>query len=117
MDKPTRSCGTCTKCCEGWLEGDAHGHVFKPGTPCYFLIQNKGCTIYSDRPEHPCKSFKCVWLADESIPDWIKPEISGTVPMIYKNNLTLIDAGNSIKPEVLEWAKNYANKNNLTLII
>ena len=62
-----RECGTCTKCCEGWLTGEALGHNFYPGKPCHFLAVNKGCTVYAKRPKDPCSSYKCAWLANEDI--------------------------------------------------
>ena len=117
MSNQERSCGSCTKCCEGWLEGDAHGHDFSPGKPCYFLIQKKGCTIYSDRPEHPCRSFKCAWLADTSVPDHIKPNVSETIFMISNQDLILVNAGNEAKKSTIEWAQDYSHRNNLKLVI
>jgi Fe-S-cluster containining protein len=95
-----RECGTCTKCCEGWLMadiepeiipknrtagsiGDIHeqhiggGIGISPGRPCRFLNMDKdvndglGCTIYEHRPYEPCQRFKCAWLLDDK---YIIPE-------------------------------------------
>ncbi|HZE61286.1 MAG TPA: hypothetical protein VE085_12085 [Burkholderiales bacterium] len=53
-----RQCGTCTACCDGWVEGTIYGHEMKPGVPCHF--RGEGCcTIYERRPEEPCRRFVC----------------------------------------------------------
>lgn len=74
---PHRECGECTACCEGWLQGEAYGHKFYKGTPCYFL--QKSCTIYDNRPEDPCKNYKCTWLGDTILPMWMRPDMSGVI--------------------------------------
>jgi len=110
-----RECGECTKCCEGFLEGDALGHSFGNGKPCYFVEIGKGCTIYPDRPEHPCKSFKCNWLTDLNYPEWLKPYESNSIFMTSEINgipfLNLIEAGNELNSKVLSWAIKYAISN------
>lgn len=73
-----RSCGSCTKCCEGWLFGDSYGFEFKPGVPCKFL-RKSGCSIYPIRPENPCKTFRCHWKDNTAIPDWMRPDQSGII--------------------------------------
>ena len=30
-----KECGTCTKCCEGWLGANIKGHEMYPGKPCF----------------------------------------------------------------------------------
>ena len=44
--KKERECGTCTKCCEGWNVFNIQGKSIKPGKPCSFVEEGKGCTIY-----------------------------------------------------------------------
>jgi hypothetical protein len=113
----SKECGSCTKCCEGYVSGEAHGHRFSLGNPCFFLIKDKGCTIYEDRPKM-CSKFRCLWLDDEDVPDYVKPIASGTILMKWPNSNVLyyFNAGNDIKPEVKAWAENYAGKNNLVLL-
>jgi len=61
----TRTCGSCTACCDGWVVGTIRGHEMKAGTPCHF--RGEGCcTIYAERPQEPCRSFVCGWLAPGS---------------------------------------------------
>ena len=62
-----RSCGSCTKCCEGWLSGEALGHKFYPGKPCHFIAIGKGCSVYAKRPQEPCVSYKCGWISNEAV--------------------------------------------------
>ena len=74
-----RECGGCTACCEGWLSGEAHGHEFFPGQPCFYLCKT-GCSIYEKRPEDPCRGYVCSWLMEEEIfPYWMKPNESNVI--------------------------------------
>ncbi len=76
---PARSCGPCTACCDGWMAGTIHGHEMKPGTPCHFVGAG-GCTIYSERPDSPCRSFVCAWMAPASpFPDALRPDLCGVI--------------------------------------
>ena len=73
-----KSCGSCTACCSGALFGEAHGHAFFKGRPCFFVTE-KGCGIYEDRPESPCKTYKCGYLAEPFFPEWMRPDLSGVL--------------------------------------
>ena len=101
-----RSCDGCTKCCEGWLWSEAYGHKFWPGRPCHFMCE-KGCSIYENRPIDPCKNFKCEWLENNNIPEWMKPSVSNVI--IYKRNedgkdlLEFTEAGSRLDPRILSW--------------
>lgn len=110
-----RSCGTCTKCCEGYLTGNIEGHPMSYGVPCHFLQQGVGCKRYETRPNNPCKTFTCGWLDDKKIPDFIKPEICGVIiveRVIHENTYSVfIQAPNQIEGEFLDWAKEYYKKN------
>ena len=73
-----RVCGECTECCTGTLAGEVRGIKFDETTACSFLKENK-CSIYESRPEDPCKNYSCMWLNDESIPDFMRPDIAHVV--------------------------------------
>ena len=98
-----RNCGTCRKCCEGWLTGHlvVEGVVdctMKRGTPCAKLGP-QGCTIYPLRPASPCRSFSCGWLVPNSpLPDDYRPDQLGVifVPIKWrgKRAWVLVHAGN-----------------------
>ena len=113
-----RKCSSCKKCCEGWLHGKAHDYFFYKGRPCHYIGEN-GCSIYKDRPEDPCKSYKCVWLVDDKIPEWMKPDLVDIIlTMRTKDNyeyLEVIEAGQTINSEVLNWLIQYALNNNINL--
>ena len=116
----TRSCGTCTKCCEGYVSGSVRGIPFFKGSPCHFVSIGKGCSIYEDRPKQPCKSYSCFWLNNEDLPEWLKPsEVNAMISERYtKNNihfLELIEAGETLRSDVLSWLINYCNKNDFNL--
>lgn len=116
-----RECGTCTKCCEGYLHGVAYDKPFFPGKPCHFVSIGKGCTIYASRPKDPCITYRCQWLINPEIPEWFKPnEINAIITKrtIEKDNIEfydLIEAGEKMKAEVLSWIIMYALNNSLNL--
>lgn len=77
--KQDRQCGDCTACCDGWLSGNAHGHEFFPGQPCFYLCKS-GCSIYENRPIDPCRGYSCMWLKDpDFFPEWMKPTESNLI--------------------------------------
>ena len=80
--KITRSCGTCKRCCEGWMGGEAYGYTFKPGTPCHFLSIESACTIYESRPQM-CSKFTCQWLLNDFFPEWMKPDQSNVLINVH----------------------------------
>jgi len=112
-----RSCGTCTKCCEGYLAGEALGHTFYAGKPCHFIAIGAGCTVYEKRPKDPCISYKCAWLTNEDIPEWMKPsDIDAIIDMrqIGKHQyLNLKEAGSPMQAKVLSWFFQYVLKTGL----
>lgn len=74
----SKSCGECTACCSGHLHGEAHGHKFYKGRPCFF-VKKDGCSIYPDRPESPCQTYKCGYLIHPYFPEWMRPDQSGVI--------------------------------------
>jgi hypothetical protein len=114
----TRSCDGCTKCCDGWLHGEAHGHKFYPGRKCHFVTSN-GCSIYEKRPDVPCKSFRCVWLDDEAIPSWMKPSLSNVIitQRTYKDikYLEVFETGQKMDSSALSWLVQYCLSNKINV--
>lgn len=120
----SKTCGECTKCCEGWLSGAVHGYKMYRGNGCHFL--EKSCKIYNERPENPCKSYDCVWLS-ENLPGWMKPNLSNviitkrlmqvptSVGMKKLEYYDVIEAGNIISPQVLNWLVHWAIDNDINL--
>ena len=115
-----RSCDGCAKCCEGWLAGEAYGHAFFRGRPCFFL--NKTCSIYDNRPAEPCKSFKCGWLASPEFPEWMKPDLSNVIINRSKSKdkdidyFILVEAGSILSVKVLSWMIQWTLNNNQNLL-
>lgn len=101
----SRSCDECSKCCEGWFAGTAHGHSFYPGKPCHFL--GKGCTIYENRPEKPCKTFNCEWLVNNELPAWMRPDMCNAILKKRTHEgiefYDLVEAGQKLDSAVLSW--------------
>ncbi len=116
-----RLCDGCTKCCEGWLEGEAYGHHFYRGRPCFFL--NKNCSIYDSRPHNPCRSYKCCWLDDNQFPEWMKPDLVGMIiNQVIREDISyyvLVEAGSRLDVRVLSWMIQWAlnSKKNLLYYI
>lgn len=104
--KLERSCDGCTKCCDGWLTGSAHGHDFYPGKKCYWSSKN-GCNIYDYRPHDPCVTFKCYWKTNHLIPFEFKPNKIGVIFVErFLEGFFFLDVnygGNSIPKVVIDW--------------
>jgi uncharacterized cysteine cluster protein YcgN (CxxCxxCC family) len=113
--KPKRTCDSCTKCCQGHLWDEAHGHTFQSGKPCFF-VGEKGCSIYADRPKDPCVSFKCEWLAGDYLPMWMRPDLSKVIvtKRVYDDGewLEVCEAGQKMDSAVLSWLLIWAKNNN-----
>ena len=117
----TRECDGCAKCCEGWLSGEAYGHAFYKGRPCFFL--NKTCSIYDTRPDQPCRTFKCAWLSEDIFPHWMKPNLIDTIITHRRSGniefYSVVEAGSKLDSKVLSWLVQWAlnNKKNLMYYI
>jgi len=115
-----KTCGTCTKCCEGWLTFTVDSTRIYPGNPCIFLKQNNGCTRYDTRPNYPCKTFNCVWLDIKNIPDKWKPENCGVIMKFNAIHdikyVEFIQAPSLPSKEMIDWAKNYFKKNKINFL-
>ena len=116
----TKECGTCTKCCEGWLGADIRGHKMYPGKPCFFVEIGKGCKDYENRPKEPCKNFSCGWTDIEDMPKEFRPEVSGVIMHFKTNNgnpyMGLAKAPNNPTEQYLSWAIIFAKNNNSNIL-
>lgn len=113
---PARACGGCTACCEGWAEGEIRGHRMQPGTRCHFLQPGGGsspCSIYDERPQSPCRSFVCGWLAPGSpLPESFRPDRCGFIvlPMAWRGRTAwiLVPAGRDPDDDALAFMRAHA---------
>lgn len=65
-----KSCGSCTACCKAIGVKELN----KPmGEQCGFCNPGKGCSIYETRPQS-CQDYKCQWLMDPKLPDYMRPD-------------------------------------------
>jgi len=114
-----KECGTCTKCCEGWLSADIKGYKMYPGKPCFFIEIGKGCGDYENRPQVPCKNFKCGWLGIEEMPEEFKPDKSGVVMHFVQEDeisyFSLTKAPNDPSAELLSWAISFVASKGLNI--
>lgn len=109
----SRSCGECTKCCEGYLHADLK---FKDGTsakmgpnPCPVLQIGKGCGNYENRPQSPCRGFECEWLRQPDVyPDEMRPDKILAIFSLQEVEgvpyLRVTEAGQRLDAEVLSHA-------------
>jgi hypothetical protein len=118
-----RECGECGKCCDGRLKATILGTPMGDGIKCTYYDTKCKCTIYDTRPEHPCRSYKCTWLTDEDIPDWMKPSLSNVIisykPHPTDDSLSYYDVAEHSKKMdsvVLNWILHWAMGNSKNLI-
>ena len=98
------------------------GHRVSPGTPCPFSAGNQ-CSIYSERPQHPCREFVCGWLVDSSpLPDWMRPDKSDMI-MLAANFFwrglpvdVLVPAGDAPRKKALDWMMKFSAEKRRLLI-
>lgn len=116
----TRTCGTCTKCCDGWLSVEVYGNKVNVGNPCIFKKEGCGCSIYQNRPI-TCQEFLCGWLRDDGtlFEEWMKPEIVNFILVYYKIEelswYKLVQAGEDINTLMLSYVVQKALRLNLNL--
>ena len=109
----SRNCGSCTRCCDGWLEGEIRGHPMYPGRRCHFVTAG-GCGIYDERPQSPCRSFVCGWLQPGSaLPEDWRPDRAGVIVVntLWRGApaMILVSAGNDPGDAMLEGLRAYAS--------
>src|SRR5664279_683832 len=112
----SRACGSCTACCDGWLKIEVRGHQVYPGKACPFSVEHR-CSIYQDRPQHPCREFICGWLVGSSpLPDWMRPDKSELIflPANFMWRGLRVDvavpAGERPKQKALDWLKKFSSE-------
>jgi len=89
------------------------------GKPCFFLEIGGVCKDYNNRPKSPCVDYECLWLQDNSIPDFMKPENCNAIfdMLTYKNKkyIRFIKSKKDYSKESLEYAIKYASDNNMVI--
>lgn len=115
-----RSCGTCTKCCDGYAYADVYGHIMGFGVPCHFVKSGEGCGIYENRPNF-CKTFVCNWLVNDEIPEELKPNLTGSMPALTSTPdglefILITNVGNDPREDVLDWYKQYSESKGYGLV-
>lgn len=112
-----KQCGDCTKCCDGSLTATIRGHDMYPGKPCFFVQLGKGCGDYDNRPEDPCRSYKCFWLSNEDMPEEFKPSLSGIIINFHQESgleyLKIVQVESVINKDLIDWIIGYITKLNI----
>ncbi len=107
-----KTCDGCTACCDGTLNIEELNVYW--GSPCENICDS-GCAIYQNRPK-VCSDFRCQWLDDKNLPDWMKPSDSGLLIKYSEKRRTLYLISvyqKTIEPSILLYAFSYAYKHNL----
>ena len=90
-----KNCDGCIACCNGTLNIDVYGEQVNRVHACSRIChENKNCSDYSNRPA-VCSNFKCLWLTQDDIPEWLKPSKSGML-MLYRKGYLEIHSVNGI---------------------
>ena len=86
--------------------GEALGKTFFKSKPCHFVEIGVGCTVYAKRPKDPCVTYKCQWLVNPDIPEYMKPNLINTIIDKRKTKsgieyLNVLEAGATLDAGVL----------------
>ena len=105
--KVEKSCGKCTACCSGALQGKVFDKAFWKGRPCHYLVET-GCSIYEQRPENPCRKYDCAYIHLDWMPHWMRPDSSGVIVSVKETKkgilyLEVVEYKNKISSEVLSF--------------
>lgn len=117
----SKKCGSCTKCCEGFLNGNIFGNIFGKGKPCVFLdFKNNNCSIHDIAPKDPCGNYKCMWLKYEDVPLWLKPNSSNVLVSVetYKDKdfFVLNSFSQDYSARYLSYVIRYADEKDIPLM-
>jgi hypothetical protein len=119
MLSENRSCGDCTACCDGWLQIEVYGHHIRRGKPCPFSIENK-CSIYSERPQDPCREFRCGWLVESSpLPEWMRPDKADMILLAANfswRGLPVVAVGDRPRKKALDWLTKFSSEKKRLLV-
>jgi hypothetical protein len=118
----TRQCGTCTKCCDGWLSAKILDFEMGNGVACPLRIKDGGCSIHND-PIRPslCQNWKCGWLEDDGtlFDEWMRPNNVNLILIRFVvDNIEwykLAEAGEPISPLMLSYLIQEAIRKNINL--
>lgn len=95
------------------------GYDFYVGKPCHFVEIGKGCSIYAKRPDEPCKSYKCSWITNSDIPQWMKPDaVNAIIDMRFIDGIEYMsvnEAGSRLDSRVLSWVIEYCLSRKINL--
>ena len=92
-----------------------------PGKPCKNLARG-GCSIYPDRPHHPCRTFDCGWkLPGSPLPDDMRPDRCGAIVILGQDwnewkVIRAVPAGWVIPEHTLQRIKHFAVATKMALI-
>lgn len=70
-----KACGNCTLCCNVMAVESLQKPVNRD---CQYLAPGNGCKIHGARPD-ACKSFNCMYLMVEDLPEELRPDKCGVV--------------------------------------
>jgi len=114
-----RKCSECTACCEGWLRAEELD--MRPGKACQHRVSG-GCAIYPERPDDPCKTFRCGWLQEpELLDEELRPDRCSAIlltgrPAAGFEVWRLVPIGRSVTEQTLLRFQELADSMNMPLM-
>ena len=108
----TKNCDGCIACCNGTLVANIHGEEVNRSHPCsHICYEHMNCSQYHNRPP-VCSTFKCLWLTQDDMPEWLKPSESGVL-LLHRKGYVEVHSVNGMKftADVFVIAMNFASIN------
>lgn len=107
-----KTCDGCVACCNGTLNISIYGEDVNRNNPCSRLcFEKNNCSDYYNRPS-VCSEFKCLWLTQEDIPEWLKPSNCGMLLLKRKGYLEIHSvSGMTLTADVFIVALHFAYMN------
>ena len=94
-----KECGECSLCCEI----PPVPAISKPANHrCPFW--DKGCNLYPDHPGQ-CKTFVCLWLANEKLPDQLRPDRCGVMFETHWPEKTVLALVDPFRPDAWRFGR------------
>ena len=104
------------------MSGEILGNRVRAGYPCPHGSA-KGCDVYAQRPEDPCRTFVCSWRVENSpLPDWMRPDRCGAIVLLSfswqgETVISVIPAGRAVPAKTLDWLKAYAIEHQRPMLV
>jgi Fe-S-cluster containining protein len=109
-----KSCDPCHVCCTGIFQHEVYGQTVGNGIDCRFIsTTHNNCSIYEMRPAQ-CSGFRCLWLSQDSWPEYMKPSVSGVMAYTNKKSGNHVVFTKDTTEEVKKFIETYFKERNMS---